>query len=255
MALPVVNPLPPAPVRNDPNFADVAEIWVQYLADTYTPELNALAAAIVLQNSAANFNGTSTTPLTVGTGSKSLTVETGKLYLAGQYVVIASAANPTTRRMYGVVDSYNALNGALVVIVESVVGAATSASDWNVTPSGPIGPASGTVLTNPSVTGSLIEDVYTITDGASVDIDYTNGSIQMWTLGANRTPTATVFPEGVSITLHIADGTNYAVNWTTIGVVWIGGVAPVLPTTGYGIIVLYKAGGVIRGLYCGASAS
>jgi hypothetical protein len=95
--------------------------------------------------------------------------------------------------------------------------------------------------------GELKETVYAITDGASVDIDPANGTIQVWTLGANRTPTATNFEAGQAITLMIADGTAYAVTWTTIGVVWVGGSAPTLPTSGYGVIVLWKVGSTVYG--------
>jgi len=102
-------------------------------------------------------------------------------------------------------------------------------------------------ITDPVLTGTLTEDVYTIVDGASVDINPANGSEQFWTLGANRTPTAANMQNGQSITLYIADGTSYAVTWSTIGVVWGGGIAPILPATGYATIVLTKAGGVVRG--------
>lgn len=96
---------------------------------------------------------------------------------------------------------------------------------------------------------SVIETVYTITDGASVDIDPANGGMQFWTLGANRTATATNFANGQSITLHVADGTAYAVTWPTM--TWVGGSAPTLPTSGYAIIVLWKAGGTLYGKYVG----
>jgi hypothetical protein len=95
--------------------------------------------------------------------------------------------------------------------------------------------------------GELKETVYTITDGASVDINPANGTVQVWTLGANRTPTASSFEAGQAITLMIADGAAYAVTWTTIGVVWVGGSAPTLPTSGYGVIVLWKVGATIYG--------
>lgn len=101
---------------------------------------------------------------------------------------------------------------------------------------------------------SAIDGVLTITDGASVDIDPASGGIQVWTLGANRTPTATNFTAGQAVTLMIADGTAFAVTWTTIGVVWVGGTAPTLPTTGYGVIELWKVGTTVYGAYVGAVA-
>jgi hypothetical protein len=116
-----------------------------------------------------------------------------------------------------------------------------------------VGTTDTQTLTNKTLTGYK-ETVFTITDGASVDIDPANGTIQVWTLGANRTPTATNFAAGHSVTLMIADGTAYAVTWSTIGVVWIGGTAPTLPTSGYGVIELWKVGSTVYGAYVGAVA-
>jgi hypothetical protein len=86
---------------------------------------------------------------------------------------------------------------------------------------------------------------YTITDGGSVDIDPANGEVQLWTLGDNRTPTATNFANGQSVTLMIDDGTAYAITWTIVNK-WFGG-APTLSTTELTGIVLFKAGGVVYG--------
>ena len=112
----------------------------------------------------------------------------------------------------------------------------------------------GSSLIDPVVTGTISEDIYTITDGSSVDIDPGNGSIQMWTLGASRTPTATNFAAGESVTLMIGDGTAYAVTWTSVAVTWVGGTAPTLPTSGYGVIVLWKVSTTIYGKYVGEVA-
>ena len=62
-------------------------------------------------------------------------------------------------------------------------------------------------LTDPVITGAIKEDVYTISDAAGAEIDPGNGTIQRWTLGANRTPVATNFLDGESVVLYIADGT------------------------------------------------
>lgn len=103
--------------------------------------------------------------------------------------------------------------------------------------------------------GTPTEDIYTIPDGGSVDIDPANGSIQFWTLGANRTPTATNLANGQSVELLIADGTAYSVTWSTIGVVWLDTIAPTLPTSGYARVLLSKSGGVVRGAWIGNYAS
>jgi hypothetical protein len=113
-------------------------------------------------------------------------------------------------------------------------------------------------LTDPAITGTILEDVYTITDGAAFEIDPGNGSIQLITLGASRTPKATNFAAGESITLMVDDGTAYTLTWTDAtfggsGVVWEtdSGTAPTLATTGYTTIVLWKVGSQVYGARVG----
>ena len=90
------------------------------------------------------------------------------------------------------------------------------------------------------------DTVYTITDGASVDIDPANGGIQLWTLEANRTPTSSI-GDGQRVRLGINDGASaYGVTWTTIGVIWSNS-APTLATSGYTWVDLWGAGGNVYG--------
>lgn len=97
------------------------------------------------------------------------------------------------------------------------------------------------------------EGVFAITDGATVNLDPNNGSIQTWTLGASRTPGQANWATGQSITLMVDDGTAYAITWTTLGVVWKtnAGAAPTLNTTGYTAIALWKVGTTIYGARVG----
>jgi hypothetical protein len=113
-------------------------------------------------------------------------------------------------------------------------------------------------LTDPAIVGTIAEDVYTITDGAAFEIDPGNGSIQLITLGAGRTPKGTNFAAGESVTLMVLDGSAYALTWTdttfgTSGVVWVGGSAPTLDTTKYTVIVLWKVGSQVYGALVGAA--
>lgn len=109
-------------------------------------------------------------------------------------------------------------------------------------------------LTNPVVTGALVEDVHVITDSAGFAIDPTNGSIQLVTLTASRTPTQANWTAGQSVTLMINDGTAYTVTWTSLSVTWVGGSAPTLATSGYTVIELWKVGTTIYGALVGSVA-
>lgn len=113
-------------------------------------------------------------------------------------------------------------------------------------------------LTDPAIIGTILEDVYTISDGAAFEIDPGNGSIQLITLGANRTPKATNFAAGEAVTLMVDDGSAYTLTWTdttfgTSGVSWKtdSGSAPTLNTTGYTVIVLWKVSTQVYGARVG----
>jgi hypothetical protein len=77
----------------------------------------------------ATTNSTSTTSLAIGTGSKSLTlVESGKAYIVGQYVIIASTASPSNN-MVGQITSFSGTS--LVVNVTTINGSGTI-SAWSI---------------------------------------------------------------------------------------------------------------------------
>jgi hypothetical protein len=111
-------------------------------------------------------------------------------------------------------------------------------------------------LTDPAIIGTILEDVFTITDGAAFEVDPGNGSIQLITLGASRTPKATNFVAGESVTFMVDDGTAYALTWTdatwgTGGVKWTGGTAPPLATSGYTVIQFWKVSTQVYGALVG----
>ena len=116
----------------------------------------------------------------------------------------------------------------------------------------------GKTLTDPAIIGTIQEDVYTITDGAAFEIDPGNGSIQLITLGGNRTPKATNFAAGESVTLMVDDGSASTLTWTDTtfgpsGVTWVGNTAPTLDTTKYTVIELWKVGSQVYGALVGAA--
>jgi hypothetical protein len=123
---------------------------------------------------------------------------------------------------------------------------------------GEIGASNGLTFDNSSSTltadnitlqGAFKETVYNITDNSSVDINPLNGTVQTWTLNANRTPAAVNFASGQSVTLMINSGV-YTVTWTNIPVSWIGVTAPTF-STGFNVVELWKVGAVIYGAFIG----
>jgi hypothetical protein len=159
----------------------------------------------------------------------------------------------------------------LVIATSRLVGRTTSgtgvaeeiavSSDLSLA-SGTLGVASSVVtltgtqaLSNKTITGTK-ETVHTISDGEAFEIDPRNGGVQIIVLGANRTPKATDFAAGESVTLMVDDGTAYTLTWTDTtfgsgGVVWVGGSAPTLATSGYTVLEFWKVGSQVYGAHVG----
>ncbi len=133
-------PTPPSRATDTPTeFADNADAFLGALP-TFATELNAYGDDLADSNGVANYSATSTTSVAIGTGSKSFTVETGKRYVAGTFITIASAADPTVDYMFGQVASYTSLTGALVFDSQRIGdGAAGTHTDWLISLSGPQG--------------------------------------------------------------------------------------------------------------------
>ncbi|MBY0237864.1 MAG: hypothetical protein K2X55_00970 [Burkholderiaceae bacterium] len=90
------------------------------------------AASAASAISAPGTNATSITSLTVGSGTISFTVQTGKAFVPGMWGNLVRTSD-RTKRMNGYVDSYNSGTGALVLIVAAadVNGAGTGPyTDW-----------------------------------------------------------------------------------------------------------------------------
>jgi len=107
--------------------------------------------------------------------------------------------------------------------------------------------AGGTFTGSVTFEDAINENVYTITDGASVDLDPDNGTIQTWTLGANRTATESL-TAGQSMLLVVTAG-SYTLTFPTI--TWAGGSAPTLSTSKPTAIEFWKIGTTLYGANVG----
>ena len=127
MPLPTITTLPTPPARTQApaTFNANADAFLGAFPNLVA-ELNAYAAALPATVTGTDFAATSTTSLAVGTGSKSLTIETGKGFQIGQSIRIASTVSPANY-MDGQVTSYNSGTGALVVNVTAIGGTGTLA--------------------------------------------------------------------------------------------------------------------------------
>ena len=182
--------------------------------------------------------------------------------VAGGYSAGAIDLHLNGIKLNGGGDDYTATNGTSITLTS---GASTAdllvLRRWSTFEVANAVTATGTqTLTNKTMNGVVLNDGYTeevfaIADGTTVNLNPNNGSIQTWTLGANRTPGQANWAAGQSITLLIDDGTARTITWTTLAVVWKtdGGVAPTLNTTGFTVIVLWKVGTTIYGARVGDS--
>ena len=151
-----------------------------------------------------------------------------------------------TIELGNVSDTTLSRSGAGVLAVEGVVIPSISSTST----------LTNKTLTDPVIIGTILEDVFTITDGAAFEVDPGNGSIQLITLGASRTPKCTNFVAGESITLMVDDGSTYTLTWTDAtwgagGVIWTGGTAPTLATTGFTVLQFWKVSTQVYGAYVG----
>nr|WP_315467159.1 hypothetical protein [uncultured Undibacterium sp.] len=187
-------------------------------AQTYA---NNAAAAAATALAAPGTNAASTTSLTVGTGSKTLTVQTGKSLVVGMTVKIASTASPTTW-LAGDITAYNSVTGSLTVNVVLTNGSGTAAA-WTVSISSPI---ANTFFTGVGGYVTRTSNTLLSTNDKGVLIDITSGTFAQTldaaaTLGTNwfcyvknsgngvisLTPNGTELIDGVNaaITMHTGE--------------------------------------------------
>lgn len=127
-----LTPLPDPPARlalSNDQFVALMDAWMiaqklfqQEMNDEVIPGINAVATAA--------FSGTSTTSLAIGTGSKSLSMQSGRAFSPGQTVIVA---HDGANYMRGTVTAYDTGAGALSFTVPSgaTVGSGTFTS-WSI---------------------------------------------------------------------------------------------------------------------------
>jgi hypothetical protein len=129
MAISQITALPDPPSRSNPtDFATKADALMNAFP-TFVSETNTVASEVeAFANLAVAAGGSATTALstselTVGTGSKSLTASAGKQFVPGQPLKLWNVANAAG--MVGTVTSYDNGTGALVVNVIAATGSGT----------------------------------------------------------------------------------------------------------------------------------
>lgn len=206
------------------------------------------------------------TEITGFANASSLTVGTSFIANATQLTVATPLAANGTVGTAGQVLTSNGATGspywAPVSMIYPGTGIAVSnGTGWNTSISNSAGLAAaisdetgtgslvfgtGPTLVDPVITGTIREDIFALTDGATIDIDPGNGSIQTLTLaGTARTLTYTNMLDGESVTLMINDGTAGTITTWNATFVNNSGNAPFLSTTGYTTVVVWKVGGVV----------
>lgn len=203
-----------------PMFTNVVNIALNALASATAAAASALTAV-----NAPGTSATSTTSVAVGTGSKTLVIQTGKNIVVGMAVMVAETAAPATNWMHGFVTAYNSGTGSLTVDVDATAGSGTY-TDWTISLSAP-GSASLAAGTTNVYAGTQdysnhqLKGVKTLTfngeydagnSGAAITIDFAaNGQKQKVTLNS-ATPAITISTTGLLVgqyQLHIyQDGTG-----------------------------------------------
>lgn len=142
-----ISVLPTPPTTADPaNFDSRADAFLGALP-TFQSEANLLSAELnAINNLVAGTYATSTTSLSVGTGTKTPTVQTGKAFIQGMPITMYQTTN-TANYMSGTVTSYVSGTGVLTLSIATSGGSGTY-TNWTIVSTAPV--------VVPSAVGSMI---------------------------------------------------------------------------------------------------
>lgn len=104
---------------------------------------NSSAASALSAVNAPGTNGLSTTSLSIAIESKTFTIQTGKAFSIGQFVIIARTSSPSNF-MSGQITSFNSSTGQMIVNVTQTNGSGTY-DDWTVSLTAVSGASGGSV--------------------------------------------------------------------------------------------------------------
>lgn len=127
---------------------------------------SASSSAQVASNYAIAYSGTSTTSLNITTGAMTFTTQSGKLWVGGQLLQIASNAS-SSNYMHGSVTSYS---GTTLVMNITDTGGSGTHADWNISISGtqgPTGPTGGGTIN----TGTANQIAFYAANGTTISGD------------------------------------------------------------------------------------
>lgn len=257
--MPNITPLPVPPTREDAEtFAVRADAYLLALQAVFAPELNLLRSEfLTLASNSEDAKNAAEAAATLADAAASA----GLLgYFVGVWSTLSgSLAKPAS--------TYH--SGKFWLLVTDLANVALSEPsgsnpDWmdaqlvretGATFTGAVsGPsATFTNLTAPTATVNSLREAHQTITGTAPTITATASNNATWDLTGNSTPVVNL-TDNTSLYLRISDGSAFSINWGSSGVVWVGDL-PVLPTTGYAHVVLWRVAGTTYGVYVNDSAS
>lgn len=208
-------------------------------------DFNAAASAYQL-----SVTGTSTTSVLIGTGSKSLTTQTGLGFVVGMTLRIA---NSSANFMTGDVTSYNSGTGALVVNVTAVAGSGTLAS-WTISLAAVGANSAGTISFTPTGNISSTNVQSAIAELDTEKLSSAAGAVTSTNLNSIITAGGVGNQANIPLINYDAKGritststapkiTRSAATLTTSGTVWTSPAVPSWCTRISCIMSLFSTGG------------